>query len=404
VVIERTLERVERVIAVRDGEEVDLRELFLLQPDVVYLNHGSLGACPRPVFENYQFWQMELERQPIAFARRLGEEIGKARESLAEFVGSLPENLVYVTNATMGLNIAIRSLSLEPGDEVLSTDHEYGALERVWQFNCQKWGARYVRQPVSLPVESVEQVVEQVWAGVTKRTRVLFFSHMTSPTAFVLPAEELVRRARAAGILTVVDGAHVPGQLPLNLEALGADLYSGNCHKWMMSPKGSAFLYARPEVQAKVEPLVVGWGWGNATQTVSRFVDEQQNQGTRDMAAFLAVPTAIQFMQQYDWAAVRDRCHGLIRYARDAVSEITGLLPLVPDAPTWFSQMASLPLPACDADELKRRLYEEYRIEIPVVRWNERTMARLSVQGYNTREDIDELLKALTRLLPEVAA
>jgi len=376
--------------------------LFLLQPDVVYLNHGSCGACARPVFEAYQARQLELERQPMAFARRLSEQMRQTREALGGFVGADAGDLVYVTNATMGLNIVARSLPLEPGDEVLATDHEYGALDRVWQFNCKKRGARYVRQPIPLPADSVEQVVEAVWSGVTERTRALFFSHITSPTAFILPAAELVRRAREAGIITVVDGAHAPGQIPLDLEALGADFYSGNCHKWMMSPKGSAFLYARREMQSLLEPLVVSWGWGIGTPRVSRFVDEQQNQGTRDMAAFLAVPAAIQFMREHDWPSVRRSCHESVRYVRRELCELTGLAPLTPDSPMWFAQMASFSLPPCDGAVLRCRLYDEFKVEVPIPGWNGKTLIRLSVQGYNTQEDADVLIKGLEALLPEV--
>jgi isopenicillin-N epimerase len=237
----------------------------------------------------------------------------------------------------------------------------------------------------------------------------LFFSHITSPTAFILPAAELVRRAREAGILTVIDGAHVPGQAVLELDALGVDFYSGNCHKWMMTPKGSGFLYARPEAQALLEPLVVSWGWGNEQPRVTCFVDQHQNQGTRDMAAFLAVPSAIRFMEQHDWPAVRESCHQLVRYARREIRALGGPEPATPDDPRWFSQMASLPLPLCDAGELCRRLRDEYTIEVPIVRWTgingdePRAFVRLSVQGYNTQDDVDRLLGALAKLLPEVA-
>jgi isopenicillin-N epimerase len=390
-------------------EEEGLRELFLLDPGVVYLNHGSFGACPRPVFEAYQAWQLELERQPMAFMRRVGKEVGEARQALGAYLGSDADNLVYVPNATMGLNIVARSLDLRPGDEVLSTDHEYGAIERAWQFMCAKHGARYRRQHVPLPLASAEQVVEAIWSGVSERTRVLSFSHITSPTALIMPAVELVRRAREAGILTVIDGAHAPGQIGLYLDALGADFYAGNCHKWMMTPKGSGFLYARPEAQSLLEPLVVSWGWGNDAPRVSCFVDEQQNQGTRDMAAFLSVPAAIRFMEEHDWSTVRRDCHELLRYARAGISALGGPVPATPDDPRWFSQMASLPLPLCDAGALCQRLREGYHIEVPIVRWvgangdEPRCFVRLSVQGYNTRDDIDCLLDALAGLLPEVA-
>ena len=389
-------------------EDRALCDLFLLDRDVVYLNHGSFGACPRPVFEAYQAWQLELERQPMAYMRSLGGELGAARQALGAYVGAAADNLVYVPNVTMGLNIVARALDLQPGDEVLGTDHEYGAIERAWQYVCARQGARYVRQHVPLPIRSVEQVVEAIWSGVNERTRVLCFSHITSPTAFILPAAELVRRARQARIWTVIDGAHAPGQIPLDLDALGADFYSGNCHKWMMTPKGSGFLYARPEVQPLLDPLVVGWGWGNEKPQVTSFVDRHQNQGTRDMAAFLAVPAAIRFMEAHDWPAVRAACHQLVRDARRRFGALGGPEPATPDDPRWFSQMASLPLPLCDTGELCRRLRDEFKIEVPIVRWagangdTPRAFARLSIQGYNTGADVDCLVGALETLLPEV--
>ena len=273
-----------------------MRDLFLLDPDVIFLNHGSFGACPRPVFEAYQRWQRELERQPVEFlGRRFDDLMREARSALGGYLGAEPDDLVYVTNATVGLNIVARSLELRPGDEVLATDHEYGALDRTWRFICAKYGARYIRQPASVPIRSADEVIEAIWSGVTDRTRVLFISHIASPTAITFPIKPLIDRARARGILTVVDGAHAPGQIDLNLRELGADFYSGNLHKWLMSPKGSAFLYARKEMQHLVEPLVISWGWEAEKPGPSKFIDEQEWTGTRDIAAFLSVPSVIQF-------------------------------------------------------------------------------------------------------------
>ena len=377
-----------------------LCDLFLLRPEVIFLNHGSFGACPEPVFRVYQSWQLELERQPVEFlARRFADLMRNARESLAAFVGADANELVYVPNATTGLNIVARSLPLQGGDEVLATDHEYGALDRTWRFLCAKRGARYIRQPVPLPVESAEQVVEAVWSGVTPRTRVLFISHITSPTAIIFPVAGLVKRAREAGLITIVDGAHTPGQIPLDLKTLGADFYSGNCHKWMCAPKGAAFLYARRDMQRWVEPLVVSWGWESEKPGPSRFVDEQEWQGTRDIAVYLSVPAAIQFMAEHDWPHVQRKCHELVRYARERVGELTGLPPITLDSPEWFAQMAALPIPHCDLDTLKRRLYDEFRIELPTVEWNGRHFVRISIQGYNTRADVDALVEALRILL-----
>jgi len=377
-----------------------LRDLFLLRQDVVFLNHGSFGACPRPVFAAYQAWQLELERQPIEFLdRRFASLMQEARSTLGAFVGATADDLVYVPNATTGVNIVARSLPLEPGDEVLTTDHEYGAMDRTWRFVCGKRGARYIRQPVPLPVNAVEEVVEAIWAGVTPRTRVLFVSHITSPTAIILPVAELVRRARESGIITVIDGAHAPGQIPLNLEELGVDFYTGNCHKWMMTPKGSAFLYARRDVQPLLEPLVISWGWEPEQPGPSPFIDQQEYQGTKDIAAYLAVPAAIRFMHEHDWPRVQQACHELVRYGRQAITALTGLPPLTPDSPTWFAQMAAFPLPPGDGRALKKRLYDEFAIEVPIISWNDRRLVRICIQGYNTQDDVDRLVEALTVLL-----
>lgn len=380
-----------------------MREIFILRPGVTYLNHGSFGACPRPVFERYQAWQRTLEEQPVEFlGRRFPDLMRAARESLGAFVGADPDDLVFVPNATTGLNAVARSLRLAPGDEILSTDHEYGALDRTWTFICDKQGARYVRQPVPLPVESAEQVAETVWAGVTPRTRVLFMSHLTSTTALVFPVAPLVRRARERGILTVIDGAHAPGQLPLDLAALGADFYAGNCHKWMNAPKGSAFLHARREVQPLMEPLVVSWGWHSERPGPSRFVDEHEWQGTRDVAAYLSVPAAIEFLHEHDWPTVRRACHDLARAARRDVDKITGQAPVSPDCQEWFVQMVTMALPPCDHEALQRRLWDEFSIEVPTFAWNGGSYIRVSIQAYNTEADVDALVHALSHLLPEV--
>ncbi len=215
---------------------MDLQNLFLLDPGVIFLNHGSFGATPRPVFEAYQAWQRRLEAQPVEFlGRELGEHLQAARQALAKYLGAPAEDLVFVPNATTGVNIVARSLPLRFGDEILASDHEYGACEKAWQFVCGKTGAVYRRQEISLPVRSPVEVVEILWQAVTKRTRVIFLSHMTSPTALRLPVEAICQRARAAGIWTVIDGAHAPGQIELDLPEVGADFYTGNCHKWLMS-------------------------------------------------------------------------------------------------------------------------------------------------------------------------
>lgn len=374
----------------------ELRAQFMLDPDVIFLNHGSFGACPLPVFEAYQRWQRELERQPVEFlGRRVDALLDDARAQLGSYLHADPADLIFVSNATVGVNTVARSLALQPGDEILATDHEYGACDYTWEFICQKTGARYIRHPIPLPVLSAAELVESFWSAVTPRTKAIFISHITSPTALILPVDEICRRARAAGILTIIDGAHAPGQIPLDLTALDADFYTGNCHKWLCAPKGSGFLYARRDHHAWLEPPVISWGW----LPDASFVSRNQWQGTRDIAAFLAVPAAIEFQQAHDWDAVRARCHALARECRRRLADRFCLTPIAPDSPDWFAQMVTVPLPPCDVTALKARLYDDYRIEVPLVTWNGNYYVRVSFQGYNDERDLEALVKALGEIL-----
>jgi len=379
-----------------------LRRLFLLREDVHYLNHGSFGACPAPVFARYQELQRELEAEPVDFLdlrRTLRGRLAAARADLAAFLGCARDDLVFVPNATTGVNVVARSLDLGPGDEILATDHEYGAMDRTWRFLCGRSGARYVRRELPWPVDDPGAVVEAVWSGVTDRTRLLFLSHVTSPTALVLPVAELVARARERGITTLVDGAHAPGQLDLDLTALGADFYTGNCHKWLLAPKGAAFLYARRDRQDRVEPLVVSWGWESDDPGPSRFVDEQEWTGTRDPSAFLAVPAALAFLREHDWPTVRRACRDLLLEVRRAITGLTALPPPCPPDP-WLAQMATLPLPDVEPEALGRALRDRHRVEVPVFRFRDRTWLRVSIQAYNEPADVEALLAALAAELP----
>ena len=386
---------------------MSLKEYFLLDPDIVFLNHGSFGASPRPVFEAYQDWQVRLERQPVLFlGRELDALLGESRSVLGRYLNADAEDLVYIPNATHGVNIIARSLQLKPGDEVLTTDHEYGACDYTWDFNCRKTGARYIHQSIPLPIHSEQEIIERFWLGVTPHTRVIYLSHITSPTAMRLPVEQICQRARQAGILTIIDAAHSPGQIPLNLQSLGADFVFGNCHKWMLNVKGSAFLYVRRERQALIEPLIVSWGYNTTPETTtgSRYVDLLQWTGTNDPAAALTVPTAIQFMQDHAWDTVRCECHTLLRQVIEQICELTDLPPLYPLDSDFYSQMGIAPLPTSDLVILKSRLYNEYKVEVPLIQWQDRQFVRISVQGYNTSEDVERLVGALTILLSQVAA
>jgi isopenicillin-N epimerase len=365
------------------------RAPFLLDDDVVFLNHGSYGACPGPVFRAYQEWQRELERNPVELLhRRLEGLLDDVRRELGGFIGADPEGIAFLPNATTGVNTVARSLALGPGDEVLSTDHEYGAMAFTWQDACERAGASWVPRRVPVPCTSAEEIVETVWGGVTGRTRVLFVSHISSSTAIRFPVEELCRRAREAGIVSVVDGAHGPGQLDLDLDAVGADFYAGNCHKWLCAPKGCGFLAVRPDRRELLRPHVVSWGVHS-----ERFVERHGLQGTSDPSAYLALPAAIAFHREV-LAPARDRCHALVEEFRPRLGK-----PLTPPGQEWFGQMASAELPPCDAAELRRRLWEEHGIEVVALKWGARPLLRVSVQAYNTRDDLQELQAALAALV-----
>lgn len=378
-----------------------LREHFFLDPDVTFLNHGSFGATPRPVMEAYQAWQWRMERQPVRFMRELGDWLAGARQVLGEFVNAAAGDLVFVPNATTAVNIVARSLDLGPSDQVLMSDHEYGACERTWQFLAGERGFELVRQPVDLPVTTDQAIVDQLWAGVTPRTRLIFISHITSPTAVTMPVADVCGRAREAGILTLVDGAHALGQIPLDMGAIGADFYTSNGHKWLCSPKGSAFLYATREAQAVVKPLIIGWGWGANRELSygSDFLDYLQWTGTDDYSAYLAVPDAIRFQTDHNWDAVRADCHSLATAAATRINQLTGL-PAVYASDAFYCQMALAEItPVEDVRLLQRRLYDEHRIEVPCINRNGRQFIRISIQAYNTADEVDALLAALGDLL-----
>ena len=384
----------------------NMKNLFLLDPNITFLNHGSFGACPEPVFREYQRWQRELERQPVEFlSRRATSLMAEARAKLAAYVGADAVEIIYYPNPTHGINMVARSLALQPGDEILTTDHEYGAVNRTWHALCKKAGAKLVYRVIPLPVTTAEEFVSHFWAGVNERTKVISLSHLTSPTALIFPVQEICKRARARGILTLIDGAHVPGHLPLNLHDLGCDFYTGACHKWLSAPKGTAFLYAQHHVQSWLEPLVVSWGWGDQElppmmdRGETQFIRNHEWQGTRDITAFLTVPTAIEFQQQHGWDDVRTRCHALAAETRRRINAITGLESICPDSREWFGQMATIRLPPMDLARLKTRLYAEYKIEVLLIDWNHQHFIRVSYQGYNTEEDMEKLIGALQQAL-----
>ena len=340
----------------------------------MFLNHGSFGACPRPVFEEYQRLQRELERNPVRFLaleRQFPAMLDDARRTLGDYVGAAPDNLVFTPNTSAGLNAVARSLDLAPGDEILLGDCEYGGMEILWDRVAQVSGARLERQPF----EALEP---------GPRTRVVFCSHVEWSSGRVNDLAPVLAAARAAGAISVVDGAHAPGQIDLALDELGADAYAGNCHKWLCSPKGAAFLYVRPELQAQIEPAVVSWDWAPGAP----FATRHRWQGTRDPAAYLAVPAAIAFQAEHDWASVRRECRQLL-----ASLELP-YPPLTDD----YVQMRGFRVDHPNPLELRRSLHEDHRIEVPVFETRDGWVLRVSLQGYNDAGDLAALAEAVAEL------
>jgi isopenicillin-N epimerase len=382
----------------------NLRSQFLLNPEITYLNFGSFGACPKPVFDNYQQWQRELETEPVQFITVNGPRyLKRSREALSSYIHCDPDDLVLVTNPSYGVNIVAKSFPLTPGDEILGTDLEYGACDRTWNYYCKRSGAKYIRQPISLPIVSKDRLIEDFFKGVTDRTKAIFISHITSATALVLPVKEICALAKQKGLLTIVDGAHAPGHLPVDLSQLQADIYAGACHKWMMSPKGCSFLYVKKNLQDLFDPLLISWGYEMVSPSYSRFLDYHQGQGTRDFSAFLTVPAVISFLQENNWMSVAAGCRELTQKNAPTFCELMGSEPLCPIGDEFLGQMFSIPLQAPEPDKLQRHLFESHRIEIPVMKQEDRILLRYSINAFNDQEDLDKLYTALQDILAQTS-
>ncbi|MDP7608777.1 MAG: aminotransferase class V-fold PLP-dependent enzyme [Candidatus Marinimicrobia bacterium] len=375
-----------------------MKDWFLLDPDITFLNHGSYGACSKPVFKEYQDWQQKLENQPVQFmTNQVYSAMEKSRESMSQFVGCGEEELVFFQNPTTAVTNVIYNLDLKPGDEVLMSNHEYGALVRAWKMWGKKTGVKIIQQDISMPVTTEENFIEDFWTGVTDQTKVIFLSHITSSTALIFPIEKIIKLAKEQNILTIIDGAHVPAHIPLNIHELGCDFYTGACHKWLCAPKGSSFLFVKKEHQDWIKPVVVSWGKDGDDPTPSEFIQNFQWQGTRDMSAFLTIPTAINFYIK-EIKPYQAACKKIIQ---DTYSEFSSVLNTEPISAgrEWLAQLVAHPLPKNIPSNLKKRLWEEYQIEIPVFEWNRQEFVRVSIQIYNTQKDVDLLMSALRSLI-----
>jgi isopenicillin-N epimerase len=387
----------------------DARARMLLDPTVANLNTGSFGPLPRVVFERATELRGRLAEEPMDFFVRAAPPLlWGARERLARFVGGDPRRLVFTANVTAAVNLVAASLRLAGPGEVLLTDHEYGAMHWCWERAAQRQGLTLRIFPLPPLPSSPHAIVEAACAAMTERTRLLFFSHVLSPTGMVLPARALCAAARERGVLTVVDGAHAPAFLPLDLDALGSDFYGANCHKWLLAPSGSGFLYLGPGSAGRLEPLQVSWGYRPDRARLddrdefgsTPRLRQLEFEGTRDPCPWLAVPAAIDFQAELGWERIRGRIDELTAYVRGRLTGLAGLAPATPCHPELHGAMTAFRLPpATDAARLRQGLWEKYRIEAPVIERAGGPLIRVSTHFYNTEEEVDRLALALPVLL-----
>jgi isopenicillin-N epimerase len=385
------------------------RAQMLLDGAVANLNTGSFGPLPRPVFERVTLLRQRLAEEPMDFLLRVAPPLlWEVRTRLGQFVGADPRRLVFTANVTAAINLVASSLCLEAPGEVLMTDHEYGAMQWAWERAALRQGLTVRTFPLPTMAAEPDEVVTAAEAALTDTTRLLFFSHVLSPTGMILPARVLCAAARRRGIPTVVDGAHAPAFVPLDLDAIGADFYGANCHKWLLAPTGSGFLHLGPGNEDALQPLQVSWGWKPDRARLDepdefgstprlRFLEFE---GTRDPCPWLAVPAALDFQAALGWQAIRERIACLVGHTRRRLGDELGLALATPTHPALHGAMTAFRLSAgVDPSELRQRLWQEYQIEVPIVERPEGLLVRVSTHFFNTEEEVDRLSLALGRLL-----
>ena len=374
----------------------------MLDPQIHYLNFGAFGACALPVFNEYQRLQRMLEFQPTEFIMQTGPALlDESKSLLASYIGTKKENIVYITNPTFGVNVIANSLQLEEGDEILSTNLEYGACDKTWEYFSESKNLRYVKQDIELPLTSKEHFLTSFWKGCTDKTKVVFISHVTSMTALRLPVEEICIEAKKRGLITIVDGAHVPGHIPIDLEFIDCDFYVGACHKWMMTPKGSSFLVVKERFQEMIRPFVVSWGYNAASSLGSTFLDLHTFIGTRDFTPFLTIPAALQFMKEHHWEEVATSCRKTTQAFLNEVCEMVGSQPLAPVSDDFILQMGSIPILCEKPAEVKNFLLKSRNLELPVFTQNNNVYVRYSFNGFNSANDLEALSNALKELIDD---
>jgi len=372
-----------------------MKDQYLLNNNIIFLNHGSFGACPKAVFNKYQQWQSLIESQPVQyFSNDIYNYLSKSRKDLSTFISCDADDIIFIQNPTTAINLIIRSLKFDENHEVLTSNHEYGAMIRAWSWFSKDKKYNLIENNLSVPFTTKSSFVDDFWKGVNTNTKIIFISHITSPTAIIFPIEEICQRARNEGIMTIIDGAHAPGQIDLHISNFNPDIYIGACHKWLSAPKGSSFMYVKKEIQNLIDPLIVSWG-NEVDTSASPFIYENQYQGTRDFSPFLSVSSAINFQKNNNWDIVKKRCKDLTKQTLISLQEILKTDLLCPVDDDWVAQMASIQIPVKDSSNIKNILLSKYRIEIPIFEWGNNNMLRFSFNAYNDENDSNALIDAI---------
>ncbi|MCU0534495.1 MAG: aminotransferase class V-fold PLP-dependent enzyme [Hydrococcus sp. Prado102] len=381
-----------------------LKPIWLLDKNIHFLNHGSFGATPIVILNYQQLLRERIENEPVRFlARELEGLLDKARSQLADFLIIDADDLAFIPNATVGINTVLRSLNFEPDDEILITNHTYNACRNTAEFIAQRSQAKIIVASVPFPLDSPQQIIEAILKKVSSKTKLALLDHVTSPTALIFPIEALIRELTHRGVDTLVDGAHAPGFVSLDLRSLGATYYSANCHKWLCSPKGAAFLYVRKDKQANIRPLTISHGANSPRRERSRFRLEFDWMGTVDPTPYLCVPEAIRFMGSLldgGWSALQMRNRELALAARHILGDTLGVAIPCPDE--TVGSMASIPLGKVSLswDVLQAKLMDEFKIEVPIVPWIDGScLVRISAQFYNRLEQYQYLAEALKQII-----
>ncbi len=385
------------------------KEWFMIDHEPTYLAHGSFGGCLSVAYEDRLSWYEKLEKNPHNFlVNELFDELKESRKALANYLNCNFNNLVYFPNPSTALNTVIRSLDLNENDEVLTSNHEYGALDKTWNFYSEKRGFKYKKVKIGLPYDEEDFFIESFKKSITKKTKVIFLSHITSSTALIFPVEKICKIAKDNNILIIIDGAHAPAQTKLDLKKLDADIYVGACHKWMCAPKGVSFLYAKESLKDSIEPLVVSWGWRDEMlNEKSKYINNHQWQGTNDLSAYLTIPKVIRFLNQNKWNHISNECRNLILYVKNRFKIDKSLCIPTSNNDKHLGQMLSFQInqnsklstivkqDQSKIVQLQKTIYKKSNIHIPIIYWNGSVFMRVSIQAYNSESDINKMFDML---------